>query len=330
MKSTILYLFLFLSSNCFAQDFYITTAGNDSNSGSEAQPWATLQHAANTLLPGQTVYIKTGTYFQETWVNVSGTAGNYITFTNFNNDQVIIDGDSDDSNQTELFVIFGQNYLKVDGLHFTNSTGNFSSGIYITNGSSNLEITNNQISNIHFSNDPNATVNSSTNVNPFVVYNENPTVACSNILVQNNEIFDCRTGFSEALTLSGNVDNFEISNNTVHDISNIGIDIAGGYGVSTEPMTDMARNGVVKENTVYNCVSAYAVSAGIYVDGGQDVVIERNTCYGNGRGFEIGCEENGHITTNVIVRDNIAYQNLESGIGIGGYNFPTTGKVTNS
>jgi len=335
MKSNILtLLFLIITSSIFSQSFYVdknNVSANDANPGTEAMPWATIQHAANSATPGSTVFIKAGTYFETIWLNVSGTAGNYITFTNYNSDVVTIDGGSTGT-QTLLFAIFNQDYIKIDGLNFQNATGNFSSGIYISEGSDFIEITNNKITNIHFSNDPNALVNSSTNVNPFVAYNTFGNDSCSDILVSGNEIFDCRTGFSEALTLSGNVENFEVSNNIVHDITNIGIDIAGGYGVSTNPATDMARNGTVINNTTYNCVSNYAVSAGIYVDGGHNILVEKNTSYGNGRGYEVGCEPLGHTTTNIIVRNNLAYNNLEAGIGIGGYDFTggNTGKVTNS
>jgi len=329
MKTILALFFAALSGSLFAQNYYVSTTGNDSNPGTQAQPWRTIQHAANTVGAGSTVYIMAGTYTETVWVNVSGSAGNYITFTHFGSDVVTIDGGSTGT-QTVLFTISGQNYLIVDGLHFTNATGNFSSGIYITNGASHIQIKNNQISNIHFSNNPNDPVTSSTNVNPLVVYNQNGSTACTDILIQNNQIFDCRTGFSEALTLNGNVDGFEVSGNTVHDITNIGIDLAGGYGVSNNSATDMARNGTVKDNVVYNCVSSYAVSAGIYVDGGQNIIVERNTSYANGRGFEVGAEQAGHTTTGITVRDNIAWQNQGAGIGIGGYDYPNTGKVTNS
>ncbi|MEZ5173944.1 MAG: hypothetical protein R2850_10690 [Bacteroidia bacterium] len=36
-------------------------------------------------------------------------------------------------------------------------------------------------------------------------------------------------GNSEAITLTGNVTNFLIEDNHIHDITNIGIDVAGHY-----------------------------------------------------------------------------------------------------
>ncbi|MGB3546334.1 MAG: T9SS type A sorting domain-containing protein [Saprospiraceae bacterium] len=331
-----LLLLLFLAATTgFSQNRYVarnSPGASDGNPGTEAQPWLTIQHAANSATPGTTVFIKQGTYFESVYINVSGTPGQYITFTNFGSDQVIIDGSNTIGSQTILVGIYQQSYIKVNGLKLQNAIGNFSAGFYIGLGSDFIEVTDNLVENIHFDNNPNALVNSVTNVNPFVVYNTAGNNSCSNILVANNEIRNCRTGFSEALTLSGNVENFTVANNVVHDITNIGIDIAGGYGVSTNPATDMARNGTVRNNVTYNCVSAYAVSAGIYVDGGHNVVIEQNTSYGNGRGYEVGCEQLGHTATGIIVRNNLSFNNLEAGIGIGGYNFTggETGKVTDS
>lgn len=330
MKTALPIFALLFTLSLHATNRYVSTTGSDANPGTFALPWATIQHAANTALPGDTVFIRGGTYAQQVWMNVSGTAGNWIVFQNYPSETAILDGGSTNT-QTEMFVISGQNYLKVIGLHLQNAMGNYSSGIYLANGASHIQLIGNTIHDIHFSTDPNAPVTSSTNVNPIVVYNQNPTVACTDILIEGNEIYNCRTGFSEALTLSGNVDGFTVANNHVHDITNIGIDIAGGYGVSSDPATDAARNGTVRGNTVHHCVSGYAVSAGIYVDGGQNLVVEKNVSYANGRGFEVGCEEFGHVASNITVRNNWAYQNLEAGIGIGGYNYPaTTGKVIDS
>src|SRR5690606_31121337 len=36
--------------------------GNDGNPGTEAQPWATLQHAANQVQPGDTIRVRSGNY----------------------------------------------------------------------------------------------------------------------------------------------------------------------------------------------------------------------------------------------------------------------------
>jgi len=41
---------------------YVATTGSDTNPGTLAAPWKTVQKAANTALPGQTVCVRGGVY----------------------------------------------------------------------------------------------------------------------------------------------------------------------------------------------------------------------------------------------------------------------------
>ena len=104
-----LLLFLFLGTMpLFSQSFYVSTTGNNSNAGTDALPWRTIQHACNNATAGSTVYIKQGTYAGGIYVNVSGTAGNYITFTRYSpTDVVVVDGGATNT-QTELLNIVNQ------------------------------------------------------------------------------------------------------------------------------------------------------------------------------------------------------------------------------
>src|SRR5262245_46786093 len=45
-----------------AADYYVATTGSDSNPGTLAQPFATLQRAHTAVTAGDTVYIRGGTY----------------------------------------------------------------------------------------------------------------------------------------------------------------------------------------------------------------------------------------------------------------------------
>ena len=42
--------------------FYVSKTGNDTNSGSFTAPWLTIQHAANSVTAGATVYVESGVY----------------------------------------------------------------------------------------------------------------------------------------------------------------------------------------------------------------------------------------------------------------------------
>src|SRR5262245_27414508 len=55
-----------LAAGAVAQETYFvappSSGGSDSNPGSSAAPWATLQHAADRVTAGDTVIVRAGTY----------------------------------------------------------------------------------------------------------------------------------------------------------------------------------------------------------------------------------------------------------------------------
>jgi Right handed beta helix region len=326
-------IFFFSTTILFCQSSYYVdgTSGNDANDGTTlAKAWKTIQKAFSTSIPPKsTIFIKGGIYKEELNVNFSGNATDYVTVRpNTASDIVIIDGDSSGVKKA-LLTIKDRSYVKIIGLQFRNAIGNGSTGILISGTSRFIEISKNQLSNIHFSLNPNETVAADKNVNPLLVRGDNSTTSIRNIVIDSNIIYNCRTGYSEALTVSGNVDTFEVKRNIVRDITNIGIDIAGHYSACSNcvnPSDNQARNGKVFSNTIYRCRSTVAVSAGIYVDGGRDIVVERNEVYECGRGFQIGCENTGKSASNIKLRENFAYRNDQAGIGIGTSN---RGKVIN-
>ena len=66
-----------------------------------------------------------------------------------------------------------------------------------------------------------------------------------NLLIEKCEIFEIHSGTSEAFTLAGNVVDFTIQDNEVHDVENIGIIIAGGDNLNPKGdiSVNYARNG---------------------------------------------------------------------------------------
>jgi len=85
---TFLLIFILFSLKVFSTNYYVSSlTGNNGNPGSLAQPFATIQFAANLTNPGDTVFIMNGTYnpisnFNQSIVTISrsGTPGNYITY----------------------------------------------------------------------------------------------------------------------------------------------------------------------------------------------------------------------------------------------------------
>lgn len=66
--------------------------GNDANAGSEQSPWQTLAHALRQLKPGDTLYLRGGTYHEKVALSRSGTAEKPITVAAHPGELVVIDG----------------------------------------------------------------------------------------------------------------------------------------------------------------------------------------------------------------------------------------------
>src|SRR2546422_7972760 len=77
----------------FAGNYYVATTGNDTNPGTNTTaPWRTIQKAANTLTPGDTVLVRGGVYNELVTVNVSGSAaGGRVVCQNLPGESPIID-----------------------------------------------------------------------------------------------------------------------------------------------------------------------------------------------------------------------------------------------
>jgi hypothetical protein len=149
--------------------------------------------------------------------------------------------------------------------------------------------------------------------------------ATRQIVISNNTLHDINLGSHEGITVNGNVDGFLVALNNVRNVNNIGIDIVGGYRVSSNPRLDAARNGVVRGNFVAGIDSdrnrAYKTgdrsAGGIYVDGGWNVRIENNIVEDTNRGIEVGCENAGHTARNIEITNNISRRNHFAAVTVG-------------
>ena len=322
---------IFFTIPCQGQRLYfVSNSGSDINQGTLSQPFKTIQKACNTATGGDTVDIMQGIYNEMITVNISGSSlKGFVTIRNHNGDTVIVDGTG--LSARGMFIIAKRDYIRISGLEIRNSFKNDAIGVLIEGGCSNIEILNNKIHDISFSTNPADPVISGKNSHPVLVNGTDSSKAITNLRIEGNEVYNCRTGYSEGLTLNGNVDTFLVQQNRVHDITNIGIDIAGNYRICKSVLKDQARNGVVRNNIVYYCGSPVAAAAGIYVDGGRDAVICGNEVHHCQWGIEVGAEVIGKTTSGIYVRDNIVYSNKMSGLVIGGYSYPAnSGKVINS
>ncbi len=278
--------------------------------------YLSIQDAINNAQPGDTIYVKAGTYNEKLEFTRSGTArGGPITLMNYENDRVILDGT--DVEGAHLICIENKSSIIIQGLEIMNNLWvRNGSGIRIEGYGSNIEIRNMKIHGI-----------TGRNATALTVYGTSST-PIDNLIIENNEIYDIELSSSAALTINGNVRNFQILNNTIHDVNHKAIDLLGG-----ESWTGgyIAQHGICKGNRVYGAISTKAdgEGAGIHVDGASHISIEENRIYNNDIGIELGAWEKGTTTSDISVLRNIIHHNNKAGIFIGGY-ARRRGEVRNS
>jgi hypothetical protein len=150
--------------------------------------------------------------------------------------------------------------------------------------------------------------------------------------IEGCEVWDLRTGQSESVTLNGNVVNFVVRGNRVHDCNNIGIDFIGYEGTAPADV-DRARDGLCAENEVWGVDSSHnpgyggdfasgggeTSAPGIYVDGGTRITIERNQVHDCNIGVELASEAKDGSTDFVVLRNNLLRHNHVAGLMMGGY-----------
>jgi hypothetical protein len=317
---------LALASTLIAQSgstFYVSKSGSDSNSGSYTAPWLTIQHAANSVTAGATVYVEAGVYNESVTFPASGTASSYITFASYPGQTATIDGTGLSVTGTQgLINIINQSYLTVSGFEIRNYTTAKAAltpaGIWVTGAGSGLNLLNNLVHNI--------TTTSEKNGNAFgiAVYGTSST-PITKLTISGNQVYDLKTGESESVNVDGNVTYFSITNNIVHDNDNIGIDAIGFEGVGPTG-SDQASYGEISGNTVYNISGiknpgegdSYDAD-GLYCDGCAYVIFERNTVYACDLNMEAASEHKGHDSSYVTIRNNVFYDANTVGISIGGY-----------
>jgi len=73
-------------------DYHVSTTGNDSHSGTPDHPFHTIQKAANVMRPGDTCFVRGGTYRETVRVRTGGTEEAPIRFAAFPGEVVVIDG----------------------------------------------------------------------------------------------------------------------------------------------------------------------------------------------------------------------------------------------
>jgi len=335
LKVSILFTLLVCVTSAFGQintSYYVALTGNDSNPGTQAAPWHTIQHAADTARAGSTVNVHGGIYEELVSINVSGNASEgFITFKSYPGETAILDaGHFTPSGRQGILTIRNQSYVRIEGLEIRNfhtAEHRLSPlGISVIGSGSHIELLKNNVHHIEQTFDGRDAPGRGGNGFGIAVYGIDAKIPITDLIIDGNEVHHLKTGSSESLVVNGNVTNFRITHNVVHDNNNIGIDVIGFEHTAPDPAVDQARDGIVSGNLVYNITSkgnpAYQNeenSDGIYVDGGTRILIEQNVMHDVDFGIELASEHKDRATSYILARNNLIYHGHTAGISIGGY-----------
>ena len=334
-------LFLLIGCTSPAADYYVSTNANalDANPGTLAQPWRTIQKAATTVGPGDTVHLRAGTYAERvTIANKHASAAQPIIFQTYAGDPMAA---VDQANATPpmgasaLLRITNCDHVTVRRLEFRNhqtaSDTRTPIGILVEGGGSGVKLLECKVHDIWQSN-PTA---GNFDANAFgILVLGNALTPIDGFVLGSCEIYSLRTGASESVALNGNVTNFTVTNNLVHDCNNIGIDFIGFEGTAPTEALDQARGGLCAGNTIWNIDSKFnpayggnfgagggddtRAAPGLYVDGGRDLVLERNHVHDCNFAVSLGSEHLGKATSGVRLRNNLLHHCHVGGIVLGG------------
>lgn len=72
--------------------FVDAAKGDDGSDGSRQKPWRTINHAMLRLAPGETLYLRGGTYFENVYCAIAGTPEQPITIRSYPGELAVIDG----------------------------------------------------------------------------------------------------------------------------------------------------------------------------------------------------------------------------------------------
>jgi hypothetical protein len=253
--------------------YYVSPNGLDSNAGTEATPWKTVQKAADSAGPGDTVLIMEGTYPESVLVQRSGEEGRPITFRNYADQKPVIDGQAQ-PNGRGVFSILGQQHIVVSGLRIINGWGRGQSGIHCQD-SGHLLITKCYTFN---------TGSSGIKL-----------IHCTDSVVDGNEIeWGCQNGAEENITVKIDSDRIQISNNHIHNSRDEGIDCKEG-----------ARNVRVFGNLIHD-----VERQGLYADAWNretyNIEFSGNIIHDCGFGMA-ACSETGGLLHDISYVNNIVY-----------------------
>jgi parallel beta-helix repeat protein len=286
---------LCLAGTASAATYYVATNGNDTFNGSSANPWATLQHAVETIAPGDTILVRSGTY-AGCRIRNSGSVSLPKTLARDAGATVVINTPGPQNSHTSLIEIENGSGSEVtdwivDGFEVANSP-HHGIDIRITN-----RIT---IRNCY----AHHSAPSASGDGIFLAFSSHP-------LIENNEVaFNTEHGIYD----SNSADYPTIRGNRSHDNSGGGIQLNADYS-SKCPCGTTVRDGIIsfaliENNVIYN--NGVNGGSALNMDGVDDSVFRNNLLYGNHAfGISLFSTDGSHGSSRNKVYNNTIVQAID-------------------
>ena len=285
---------LVLSGTASGATYHVAPGGSDSSPGTLAAPFATVQHAADLVLPGDTVLVRAGTYRQVVTVTRSGTAGAEIVFAAYPGERPVLDGDGLLASEWLGGVVHVLNaaHVHVRGLTVTNAGPGIQAAGFLVEDSQHVTLEEN--------------VSDDTTSSGIGVW------GCEDVTLEGNEVIRACHGGSQEQVSVGGTRGFRVVGNRVHDA---GGTENGGEGIC---LKDGSSDGVARGNSVWN----QPMKFGIYVDAWDkhthDIEVDGNVVHGCIDGIGLASEMGG-LLERVRVTNNLCYRNSLRGLTVGDY-----------
>ena len=269
-------LFVFISSPIFSKNYFVSTTGNDSNSGTKEFPFVSLTKAASVSIAGDTIFIRGGLYSPTSTISLgssskSGTSTNYYHVLAYPGEKPVFNFSKQTSSDG---IKLNGNYWHLKGVEATYSTHN---GIAI-NGSYNL-------------------------VENCVVHdNKNCGMQFGNG-ASYNRVINCDSYYNYDPPSGGNADGFAPK-----------LDVGTGnyfYGCRAWQNSDDGWDGYLRpaDNVTTVIENCWSFMNGYLKDGNQIAT-------GNGNGFKMGGGDNSNkdsLRHNVTIKNSLCFDNRVKG-----------------
>ncbi|NOX99423.1 MAG: hypothetical protein GXP30_06795 [Verrucomicrobia bacterium] len=296
VKSLLTSMSLFLGvTNAFAQGTFYVDKNNllasDTNPGTEALPWLTIQKAAGSLTAGETVYVKEGVYTEPGAVNRgiqpqnSGTLNNPITYAAYPGDVVKIDQQNTDMG----FYLRSKSYITIKG----------------------FEIFNAHIAGI-IAADQSVPRNASIIIEDNYIYDVGAAVgnnvggvrldSCEGCIVRNNRIRDIRINDGAQQTNSAGIHSYRMSNSVIENNK-----IWNSYNGVFFKQADFEGKGdvTIRRNIIHNVVEGVRFTVqGFGFPGHQEVTVKENLFYQYSAGIWARVSESSTESSGLYISNN--------------------------